>query len=76
MKKHLEGVRIIDLTPYLAGLFASLDMAALGAEVIKIERSRVGDLCRWNPSFAGPEGVSHERKADTDVSPLFCSWDD
>lgn len=63
------------MTAYLAGLFASLDMAATGAEVIKIERSRVDGLCRWSPSFAGPEGVSHERKADTDVSLLFCSWD-
>ncbi|MBW1708040.1 MAG: CoA transferase, partial [Deltaproteobacteria bacterium] len=38
MGKHLEGVRVIDLTAYLSGPFVSLNLAAMGAEVIKIER--------------------------------------
>ena len=71
MKKHLEGIRVVDLTAYLSGPYASMNLAAMGAEVIKIERPGVGDPCRWNPPFAGPQGVSFERKDDTDVSILY-----
>lgn len=71
MKNHLEGVRVIDLTAYLSGPFVSLNLAAMGAEVIKIERPKVGDPCRWNPPFAGPEGVNYQSKSDMDVSLLY-----
>jgi crotonobetainyl-CoA:carnitine CoA-transferase CaiB-like acyl-CoA transferase len=71
MQKHLEGIRVIDLTAWLAGPFVSLNLAAMGAEVIKIERPRAGDPCRWNPPFAGPQGVSHARKTDEDTSLLY-----
>lgn len=71
MNKHLEGIRVVDLTAYLSGPYASMNLAAMGAEVIKIERPGVGDPCRWNPPFAGPHGVSFERKDDTDVSILY-----
>lgn len=71
MRKHLEGVRVLDLTAYLAGPFLGLNLAALGAEVIKIERPGVGDPCRWNPPYAGPDGVGYERKTDTDVSLIY-----
>ena len=71
MKKHLEGIRVVDLTAYLSGPFTSMNLAAMGAEVIKIERPGVGDPCRWNPPFAGPHGVSFEKKDDTDVSLLY-----
>ncbi|MBP1720294.1 MAG: CoA-transferase family [Deltaproteobacteria bacterium] len=37
-KNHLEGIRVIDLTAWLAGPFLSMQLAAMGAEVIKIER--------------------------------------
>lgn len=71
MKTHLEGIRVIDLTAYLAGPFVSLNLAAMGAEVIKIERPKIGDPCRWNPPFAGPQGVAYESKSDVDVSLLY-----
>jgi len=71
MQKHLEGIRVIDLTAWLAGPFVSLNLAAMGAEVIKIERPKAGDPCRWNPPFAGPQGVSHARKTDEDTSLLY-----
>jgi crotonobetainyl-CoA:carnitine CoA-transferase CaiB-like acyl-CoA transferase len=41
----------------------------MGAEVIRIERPKTGDSCRWNP--AGPQGVSHARKTDEDPSLLY-----
>jgi formyl-CoA transferase len=46
-KKHiLDGVKVLDLTNVLSGPFASLHLALLGAEVIKIENPKDGDLAR------------------------------
>lgn len=42
----LEGVRILDLTNVLSGPFATVQLALLGAEVIKIENPKDGDLAR------------------------------
>ncbi len=44
--KLLEGVRVIDLTNVLSGPFATLHLALLGADIIKIENPDGGDLAR------------------------------
>lgn len=42
----LHGVRVLDLTNVLAGPFACHQLTHLGAEVIKVENPRGGDLAR------------------------------
>jgi len=68
MKKHLQGVRVIDLTAWLAGPFLTMQLAAMGAEVIKIERPGTGDPTRASVPFAGPKGVGFGEKTAEDIS--------
>ncbi len=71
IKKHLEGVRVIDLTAWLAGPFLSMQLAAMGAEVIKIERPGTGEPTRASVPFVGPRGVRYEGKTPEDLPVIF-----
>lgn len=47
----LDGFRIVDYSHFLAGPFLSRCLAAMGAEVIKVERPKAGDAGRAHPYF-------------------------
>jgi alpha-methylacyl-CoA racemase len=51
----LSDVRVLDLTRLLPGGFCSLLLADLGAEVVKVEDTGMGDYIRWAPPFYGDE---------------------
>jgi crotonobetainyl-CoA:carnitine CoA-transferase CaiB-like acyl-CoA transferase len=55
--RPLAGTRVVDLTSSLAGPTATQLLAALGAEVVKVE-PLAGDHARaWGPPFVGGEGA-------------------
>jgi crotonobetainyl-CoA:carnitine CoA-transferase CaiB-like acyl-CoA transferase len=53
----LQGIRVLDFTRVLAGPSASVALADLGAEVLKLEPPGSGDETRLFPPFR--DGVSH-----------------
>jgi len=51
----LSDVRVLDLTRLLPGGFCSLLLADFGADVVKVEDTRMGDYVRWAPPYYGSE---------------------
>lgn len=47
MMLPLEGLRVLDFSQFLAGPYAALKLADLGADVVKVERAGQGDLSRY-----------------------------
>ena len=68
MSKVLDGVVVLDLSRYFSGPQATLLLAGLGAEVIKIDDPSTGDPTAFTPPFVGPNGASLNRQSDVDMS--------
>jgi alpha-methylacyl-CoA racemase len=62
----LSGLRVLDLTRLLPGGFCTLLFADLGAEVVKVEDTGMGDYIRWAPPY-------YEGAEDSAKSALYLS---
>ena len=59
MSSPLKGVRVLELGQFIAGPYAGLQLADLGAQVIKLERPQGGDAFREFGLAANVQGYSH-----------------
>jgi len=58
MHAPLRGMRVLDVTTSIAGPYCAQILAALGADVVKVERPDTGDDGRaWGPPFWHGEGT-------------------
>ena len=57
MTPALDGLRVLDLSAYLAGPYCSMVLGDMGADIIKIERPE-GDEMRRMPPFVGGESYA------------------
>jgi crotonobetainyl-CoA:carnitine CoA-transferase CaiB-like acyl-CoA transferase len=68
LPRPLENITVLDVTTALAGPFATLLLAGLGARVIKVENPLAGDTCRTNAPYLGAEGGKLVREVEDDIS--------
>jgi alpha-methylacyl-CoA racemase len=66
MSLPLSGLRVLDLTRLLPGGFCTLLFADLGADVVKVEDTGMGDYIRWAPPY-------YEGAEDSAKSALYLS---
>ncbi len=68
MLKPLSGIRVVDLSRFYSGPHATLLLAGLGAEVIRIDdpAQKMGQAKA--PPYAGPHGVAMAEQTPDDLS--------
>ncbi|MEK6206812.1 MAG: CoA transferase [Chloroflexota bacterium] len=57
----LAGIRVIEIGNYMAGPFCGMQLADLGADVVKVEHPKVGDLARLLEPLASGESGNFAR---------------
>jgi crotonobetainyl-CoA:carnitine CoA-transferase CaiB-like acyl-CoA transferase len=76
----LAGVRVLELARILAGPWAGQILADLGADVIKVERSKTGDDTRaWGPPFIegkdGPLDAAYFHSTNRGKRSIECDFE-
>ena len=68
LPRPLEGYTVIDFTTALAGPYATLLLAGLGARIIKVENPLAPDSARSNSPYIGKDGITTVRTHEDDIS--------
>ena len=67
----LSGIRVLDLSQYLAGPHCTLLLSGMGAEVIRLDNPRTGDSLSGAPVFYGEQGPTIQKRDDSDIGIAF-----
>ncbi|MEL0021111.1 MAG: CoA transferase [Rickettsiales bacterium] len=67
----LDGIRVLDLSQYLAGPHATLMLSGMGAEVIRIDNPDKGDSLSGAPVFYGKDGPTIQKRDESDIGIAF-----
>jgi formyl-CoA transferase len=63
----LDDLVVLDLTRFLSGPYATLLLAGMGAQVIKIDDPATGDPTVASPPYAGRDGATFQRGDRSDL---------
>jgi len=70
-KRALEGIRVVELGPYVALPMTGRILASMGAEVIKVETNKVLDemafIPAWSKGAGQPDYQRHKKRITLDV---------
>ena len=71
MTPILDGIRVLDLSQYLAGPHATLLLSGMGAEVIRVDNPKTGDSLSKAPVFYGKGGPTIQKRDESDLGVTF-----
>ena len=68
----LSGIKIADFSRVLAGPYATMLLGDFGADVVKVERTGVGDEARtWGPPFDAKGRATYFQSVNRNKNGLF-----